>query len=397
MGVKIREHPKGSRVWWVYVDHHGQRRAKKIGEKKLAQEIASKIQARLVLGDAGFLKKDQENEIPTFKQYVYGWESNPADLGWFEKVAKLSLKNSTVTGYKRILETQLIPTFGSTHLNEITSRAIGDFIYAKITGGLRSGTVKNIKNCLSAILQHALTPDGYINVNPARGVIVPHPESEVPSREPNPFTWEEREHLENIFLKHFPRYYPLILCGFRSGCRIGELIGLQIGDLDFYNGLLIVQRNVTRGKVTTPKTESSKRSVRMTNQLMQVLKKHRQTAKEEKIKKSWDAVPEWIFYNEAGAFINYYDWIYRVWNRAMELSGLARRTPHDMRHTYATLRLSKGDSLAEVSKEMGHGSTNITYKTYYKFLPNESSSDINELDGVWKTGRNNPQPRRNQK
>jgi integrase len=54
-----------------------------------------------------------------------------------------------------------------------------------------------------------------------------------------------------------------------------------------------------------------------------------------------------------------------------------------MRHTYATLRLSKGDSLAEVSKEMGHRSPDITYKTYYKWLPKESRSNIDELDGHW--------------
>jgi len=38
----------------------------------------------------------------------------------------------------------------------------------------------------------------------------------------------------------------------------------------------------------------------------------------------------------------------------MEKSELRRRTPHYMGHDYATLRLSKGDFLAQVSKEMGH-------------------------------------------
>ncbi|MFC1816826.1 tyrosine-type recombinase/integrase [Thermodesulfobacteriota bacterium] len=61
----------------------------------------------------------------------------------------------------------------------------------------------------------------------------------------------------------------------------------------------------------------------------------------------------------------YSTFIRLVWNKAMEKSGLLKRTPHDMRHTYATLRLSKGDSLAEVSKEMGHGSPEITFRTYY--------------------------------
>jgi integrase len=53
-----------------------------------------------------------------------------------------------------------------------------------------------------------------------------------------------------------------------------------------------------------------------------------------------------------------------------------------MRHTYATLRLSKGYWLAEVSKEVGHASAEITYKTYYKWLPKESRTDIDELDSL---------------
>jgi len=57
-------------------------------------------------------------------------------------------------------------------------------------------------------------------------------------------------------------------------------------------------------------------------------------------------------------------------------------------HGYAALRLSKGDTLAGVSKEMGHSGAEITYRTYYKWLPNESNSDIDELDC------NHPQPAR---
>ena len=67
----------------------------------------------------------------------------------------------------------------------------------------------------------------------------------------------------------------------------------------------------------------------------------------------------------------------------MDKSELECRTPHDMRQTYPTLRLSKDDSLAEVSKEMEHGSPHITYQTFYKWLPKKSRSDIDELDGKY--------------
>lgn len=94
----------------------------------------------------------------------------------------------------------------------------------------------------------------------------------------------------------------------------------------------------------------------------------------------WKEMPEWLFCNSKGNPLQYSHFVNRVWNRAVVKAVRRRRTPHDMRHTYATLRLSKGDSLAEVSKEMGHGSTGITYRTYYKWLPEESRSDIDELD-----------------
>jgi len=60
-----------------------------------------------------------------------------------------------------------------------------------------------------------------------------------------------------------------------------------------------------------------------------------------------------------------------------------------------TLRLSKGDSLAEVSKEMGHSSAEITYKTYYRWLPKESRTDIDEPDNL-QAKTHHPQSIRNQ-
>ena len=67
-----------------------------------------------------------------------------------------------------------------------------------------------------------------------------------------------------------------------------------------------------------------------------------------------------------------------------------------MRHTYATLRLSKGDSLAEVSKKMGHGNTDLTYKTYYKWLPRESRTNIDELDKRTQPDATQAQPNKNE-
>jgi len=121
----------------------------------------------------------------------------------------------------------------------------------------------------------------------------------------------------------------------------------------------------------------------MTTQLAAIMKDTMAKGKEDKLKHKWPRIPETVFYTPmSGKHINYGNFIYRVWRPALERAEFARRTPHDMRHTYATLRLSAGHPIAEVSKEMGHSNPNITYKTYYEFLPKESTSDIDILDQV---------------
>jgi integrase len=384
MGVKVRERPKGSGVWWIFINHQGSRKAKKIGkDKRLAQDVAKKIEAKLVLGDLD-LKPSETTAVPTFRQYVFGWKNGDGqvNIGWVDKYARLGLKRSTCLSYENLLNTHLLPEFGGRRIDQISSRMIGDLVVKKFKEGLRSQTVKNVKNCLSSVLRYACTPDGYMDTNPARGVLVPKPEDERQTRSPDPFSWEDRQMLEDCFRKHSPEYYPFVLTAFRTGLRIGELIALQWRDVDFNRRLIYVTRNITRNKITTPKSQSGIRLVRMTSQLVHELKALRQYRKEEKLRRGWETMPEWVFCNSKGNYLQYSHFVNRIWNKVMEKSELRRRTPHDMRHTYATLRLSKGDSLAEVSKEMGHGSTGITYRTYYKWLPKESRSNIDELDYV---------------
>jgi integrase len=390
MGCRVREKPKGSGEYWIFINHKGKRKSKKIGKnKRLAREAAKKIEAKLILGD---LDISDASPTPTLKQYVMGWnDENGLSYGWLYSFAEISLKRSTFKSYTGIIKKHLLPAFGTTLLTDISSRDVNAFIYQLFKKQLRSQTIKNIKNCLSAIMRSALQ-DNYIGINPAKGVKIPKPEHEKPKREPDPFSWKDRQILEDTFEKFCPFYYPLVLCGFRTGLRIGELIGLKWEDIDFKNRQIYVQRAFSRGYMSTPKSKAGTRYVRMTAQLVQVLEEHRNRLNKMKSNRfqSWYDLPEWVFPNEAGNRINYGNFLNRVWNKIMLKSELRRRTPHDMRHTWFTLRLSNGDPLHEVSKEGGHGSVELTYRTYYKWLPNESRTDIDALDNQEKAHPNAP-------
>ena len=56
-------------------------------------------------------------------------------------------------------------------------------------------------------------------------------------------------------------------------------------------------------------------------------------------------------------------------------------TLHDLRHTYAILRLAKGDNPVDVSNQLGHASTKTTYDFYTHWIPQEDYiHQVDELD-----------------
>ncbi len=64
----------------------------------------------------------------------------------------------------------------------------------------------------------------------------------------------------------------------------------------------------------------------------------------------------------------------------LEKAGLRKIRIHDLRHTYTTLRISKGNNIADVSKQLGHSSMKITLDTYYHWIPGGKKDEVDELD-----------------
>lgn len=76
MAVRVREKPKGSGEWWIFINHRGNRKSKKIDkDKKVALEVAEKIKAKLVLNELSIEKIN--SKCPTFKEYAEMWLSLP--------------------------------------------------------------------------------------------------------------------------------------------------------------------------------------------------------------------------------------------------------------------------------------------------------------------------------
>ena len=120
----------------------------------------------------------------------------------------------------------------------------------------------------------------------------------------------------------------------------------------------------------------------MSLQLTEVLKAHLIKSKEKGLKLGLGDHPEHVFTNNQGGFVDVNVWRKRIFIKALEKAELRRIRIHDLRHTYATLRISKGDNIADVSKQLGHHSVKLTLDTYYHWIPGKLKNEVDELDNL---------------
>jgi len=383
MGVTIRQKEKGrGKPWWVFVAHDGKRKSVRVGDKAAAETLASKLRERL---KAGELQITPQKKIPTFGEYAQAWLS-----GYGES----NLKYSTYKSYGGILENYL-QSFKDKPLDQITRGEIRDLIYEKLKSGkkvrkngkieetsigLAPNTVRNMKALISGIMTHALD-DGLINANPVSrlGRLI---KTKDRKEDINPLTREECQIFLDIITKNYPRHHSFFLCALRTGMRLGELLGLEWGDIDFNGGFLDVRRSFTKGRITTPKNGKSRR-VDMSKQLSETLKTLHVERTKETLAKGWGQVPDTVFVNEEGRRINSFNLRERVFFRCLAKANLRRIRIHDLRHTFASLLIQNNESLAYVKDQLGHHSIQITVDTYGHLVPGANRQAVDRLDDMF--------------
>ncbi|MGE5312374.1 MAG: tyrosine-type recombinase/integrase, partial [Nitrospirota bacterium] len=83
--------------------------------------------------------------------------------------------------------------------------------------------------------------------------------------------------------------------------------------------------------------------------------------------------------NEQGRMMERRDF-QRALHRCLGKAGLRRVRVHDLRHSYATIRLLKGHNVVDVSRQLGHANPTITLKVYAHWVPGKFKSQVAELD-----------------
>jgi len=229
MAVKVRERPKGSGIYWIFIDHQGKRKAKKIGrDKKRAQEAAKKIEARLALGEFELEKQPP----PTVAEYGQQWLS--------------SLHNTWAPGtrenYSGAFRLHIEPELGGKRLDEVARMDVKSFIGSLKNKGLSTGRMETILQALRGMFNEAVD-DGVITFSPCQRM-GRYSGSSKGKKRIDPLTADKlAELLDNASRELNFVLYVLFLLAARSGLRIAEILTLEWSDVDFKNRTVSVHKS----------------------------------------------------------------------------------------------------------------------------------------------------------
>ena len=283
--------------------------------------------------------------------------------------APLSLKESTLKGYKRIENNIIIPAFGNRCINEITSFEIQRWINNIYSDGVNGKkyadeTIKGILLHLSGLLIYAVKRDWLIK-NPCSSVKQPkNPNAKPKEKTSKDNYWEIDEY--NKFMEYIEdeqRYDIYEFC-FYTGVRIGELCALQWKHIDLILGTITIEQSLSAltSKITSPKTGNSYRTIKLPHKIVEKL-----TTRYNYISQLRNFSDEWFIFGDQKYISN--GTIRRWFNEDVKKSGVKPITFHGLRHSHASYLLSN-PMLSEqlIADRLGHTVKTLrdTYFHIYK-------------------------------
>lgn len=291
---------------------------------------------------------------------------------WLDDVLPGTVAASTEQQYRDVVRLYVIPHLGRKRLRTLQARDVARMLRELDDEGRSANTRRLARSVLRRALRWA-EAEGIVARNVAalaNGVKVGRSEGRTLTPD------QARQLLAHLEGDRLEAAYTVALS---LGLRRGELLALTWDDLtlDATPPRLTVHRTLSRVKgpglvLSDTKTAGSRRTVHLPSPVVAALRAHRARQAEERLV----AGPEWterplgadlVFRTPWGTPTdpdNFRNHCYRV----TEEAGIGRWSPHEMRHSAASLLIAQGVPLKLVSETLGHASIRITSDVYGHLL-----------------------------
>lgn len=265
-------------------------------------------------------------------------------------------------------------------VSRVQTSAVRDWV-AELATTRSATTVARAYGILAGILDDAVA-DQRLARNPARGVKLPRSGSKTRRY----LTAAEVEALADAVGE---RWRPVLHVLAWTGLRWGEMAALRIRDVNFLRGRLLVQRAVVKVKgdwVVTDTKGHQRRSVPVPASVLEELR--------ELVAKLSGAGPDRLLFPPARSEDGYLypprksaerpdrpgkvrtDWL----EAGLAEIGAEYLSPHDLRHTAASLAVSAGANVKALQRMLGHASASLTLDTYADLFDADLDDVAERLD-----------------
>ena len=328
--------------WWVNISLAGTRYRRRCPDNSkrgaLAYEVV--LRGRLARGEPidGIAKLQAKAPAPTFNDFAQKW---------FNVYVVANNRFAEQRSKRYRLNKHLLPAFGAKRIDQITALDIEEYKSAKRNAGTQDKTLNNHLTILSRCLNSAREWDVIDKVPKIKWY---------PVDKTGRVDFLLREESDRLLAAAAsePFWYRMILTALRTGLRLGELIGLEWGDIDLDSGQLTVARSVVLGIAALPKSKKTK-YVPIASDLAACLAAARQPA-------------GLVFPRARGGYLTYCG-VRKALNRVIGRAGLRHFGWHTLRHTFASQLVKRGIHLVAVQKLMRHETIEMTLR--YSHLAQE--------------------------
>ena len=338
-----------------------------IKKQKWKRGFATKKEA---LGfERDFLEKQSANPDMTFQ--------NLYEIYMEDMAARL--KQSTLLTKKAVLQTHILPFFGSKPINEIKASDVRRW-QAKLMSSPNNYSqtyLKKINTELNSIINYAKRFYD-LNTNPCgkAGTI-----GKAKAEEMDYWTYDEYIAFREG-VKDKPLSYICFEVLYWTGMREGELLALSPADIDLDNKTISINRTYQRieGKdvFTSPKTRKSKRNIPIPDFLCQELSDYIQS--------------RYMLDADERLFPVTKSYLSHEMIRGCKNTGVKKIRIHDIRHSHASLLINQGCDALMLADRLGHEKVSTTLNTYSHLFPHKQQELVHSLESLQATDLPTPEP-----
>lgn len=279
-------------------------------------------------------------------------------------------KRSSYDALDGAWRTHVEPRWGSVRISNVRATDVKAWI-AELAASRSATVVIRCAGVLGGILDGAVD-DGRLAKNPARGLELP---KKVRTARRRYLTAEEVEDVARAAAETAPMYRLVVLLLAYTGLRWGEMAALTTESVSPLKNRIEVWQSVTvRGSdwiVGTTKGDEA-RSVPVPSSLMDELERLMLKRKPGELlfpaprSSSYLRTPNKAALNARGEKVKP-----KWWEKALDECGIPYMSPHDLRHTAASLAISAGANVKALQRMLGHESAAMTLDTYSELFDDD--------------------------